>query len=298
MNPRPLFEVPKGLGRAMPWYHDLMDISGPIRVLLGGYAAAAAPAASLKDPLPVFIHAVADPEFSPREIPLLVEPAHGDPLAPATQAQSLPQQMASWLAAAATLRLIPHLHRNLRPALQSHLKDAFPETLLAAQKALALRATLPAHLLWHCWILTLCQKHLGVSVPEMLIQALWQRAFAGQREGPLHPVGAGALETAAFLDLCALHAAYNAIIFTADFDRFPPLQRLVDWHLAHTQPDHITTDPWALAAFAGLDPSASFAQQQLHDTTTHLANSPAPPSPVTLALLADALITQEEASAA
>lgn len=152
-------------------------------------------------------------------------------------------------------------------------------------------------LLWHYWLLVLAKKQLCLPVQDFLLKALWQRAWSGgggrRDDGPLHPLtGGAALDTVVYHDLCALHAAYNAIVLTQDFDLFPPVQRLADWHVANTQPDHITTEPWALAAFASLDGTCTFAPQQLHDTTTYATAHGA--TPVVLALLADALAAQED----
>ena len=146
----------------------------------------------------------------------------------------------------------------MRLTYQAALRPDLPVLLQSAQKSLVLRSSPAFICLWQYWLLVLHRKHLAASVPEMLLQALWQRAFATQSDGPLHtPASAeGSLEIAAFQDLFALHAAYNAILLTRNFDRFPPLQKAIDWHLANTQPDHVTADPWALAALQALIPPA------------------------------------------
>jgi len=64
----------------------------------------------------------------------------------------------------------------------------------------------------------------------------------------------------------------------------------------NTQPDNATNEPWGLAAFAALDETGTFVEQQLHDAVTRLRNAPAPPDgkvPVAVGLLADAVMTME-----
>lgn len=267
-----------------------MDISGPIRVLLpklltGPPKNTSAP----PDPLVLLAQSLAFPEHIPDALP---NPE------PAAASSGIPQPQPArpvygHLAMGACLRLLPRLSRDHRESLAAALGDPVKSLLENAQRLLAPRA-LAVDILWHYWLLVLSQQHLGLAVPEFLLKTLWQRAWPARRpDGPLHPVTADSvLDTVVYHDLCALHAAYNAILLTRDFDLFPDVQRLVDWHVANTQPDHITTEPWALAAFASLDGTATFAPQQLHDTTTHATAHGA--TPVVLALLADALAAQED----
>jgi hypothetical protein len=41
------------------------------------------------------------------------------------------------------------------------------------------------------------------------------------------------------------------------------------YHLEYTQPDHVTAQPWAVLVFAAWPDTASFADQQLHDTQVY-----------------------------
>jgi hypothetical protein len=43
------------------------------------------------------------------------------------------------------------------------------------------------------------------------------------------------------------------------------VQEVAQFHVAHTQPDHVTNQPWGLAAFAASDQTAVMADQQFHD---------------------------------
>jgi hypothetical protein len=264
-----------------------MDISGPIRglfpQLLRGQTA---PDPDPPDPLLLFAHLVADPHFVPPDFAQL-RLTRVDGVSRHTRA------VYPYLAQAAALRMLPRLPRGLRARTVSMLAEAGKSTWESAKRLLALRR-LPVDVLWHYWLLVLVRRQLHVEIPDFLLNALWQRAWSGLKaDGPLHALTPEvSLDVATYYDLCALHAAFNAIIVSQNFDLFPPVQRLVDWHVANTQPDHITTEPWALAAFASLDATGTFAPQQLHDTTTHAASHGA--TLVVLALLADALASQDE----
>jgi hypothetical protein len=87
--------------------------------------------------------------------------------------------------------------------------------------------------------------------------------------------------------LIAIHAAFGSVLLLQEHDRLDPLEKLIRWHVRHTSPD--APEPWAVAAFACLDDTQTYALRQLDAA----ARAPAV-SPISLALLADALLTQEE----
>ncbi|MGN6368532.1 MAG: hypothetical protein ACTHN5_09750 [Phycisphaerae bacterium] len=100
-------------------------------------------------------------------------------------------------------------------------------------------------------------------------------------------------------ELTALHAAYNSAKIIGGPDApamMDQVRHAIRWHVENTQPDNTTNEPWALAAFAALDDTHTFAEQQLHDTLTWLQNAPPLPNgkvPVAIGLLADAVMTLE-----
>ena len=210
-----------------------------------------------------------------------------------------PRPMDANLALAGVMRVLPRVNRWLRAEMEAALRPQAQGLADTAPALLGSRSATAADLLWRYWLLVLARKRLGIGVQDMLLLSLWRRAWAGQKkDGFLHGGGPEvALETAAYLDFAALHAAYNAIVFTQDYDLFPALQRLADAHAAATQPDNVTQEPWALAAFATLDAAQSFAPQQLHDATLALARIASPGQSAIAALLADAVLTQEETAA-
>lgn len=80
-----------------------------------------------------------------------------------------------------------------------------------------------------------------------------------------------------YRELVGLHAL-QAMIESCDTHHdlvTPPgwRQRLVEitnYHQYHTQPDYTTYQPWGLAAFLSNPETILFAEQQLHDTQSHL----------------------------
>jgi hypothetical protein len=92
-------------------------------------------------------------------------------------------------------------------------------------------------------------------------------------------------------ELCAIHAAYNAARWSGDERMMEQVRRAVRWHVGNTQPDHATSEPWGLAAFAALDETGTFAEQQLHDAEVQLGRGD---SAIIRALLLDAEWTMGE----
>ncbi|MEX0886526.1 MAG: hypothetical protein WD009_08820 [Phycisphaeraceae bacterium] len=101
------------------------------------------------------------------------------------------------------------------------------------------------------------------------VDAALARAAAG--EPALHAQHVDeTLEAWTYTELTALHALHNLALHV---DR-PDWRRRVAATAAHhqqvTQPDYTTYEPWALAAFLDEPDTRPFAEQQLHDVTTHL----------------------------
>lgn len=158
----------------------------------------------------------------------------------------------------------------------------------------------PAKLLWHHWHFTLAQALGGPQPDPHLLHDLWQKGTSLQENkeaAPFHRLTPDTLLDAfVYDDLVALHAACSSAKTLNNPDMMQRVRSAVRWHVENTQPDNTTNEPWALAAFAALDDTGTFAEQQLHDTVTHLKNAPPPlPGriPVAVGLLADALFTLE-----
>lgn len=229
------------------------------------------------DPLLLFAQMAAYPSFVPLHVPEI--------LVPETPLISDP------FIFAALLRVLPRTGRGIRPAVAKSLSVSAAKLSEQAQRLLISRKTTSAEVLWHYWLIVLARQRLKLGVTDLLLKALWQRAFSGQNQGRLHHAAGLDAPASALADLRALHAACNAIIFTQDFDLFPQVQQLADT-LAAIAPDEFPAEPWALAAFASLDRSATVAPRQIQAMRAYA--STAAPSPLALSLLADAVLAQED----
>lgn len=267
-----------------------MDISGPVRGVLRQFAGTAAPAAD--DPLALLVRAVAHPEEELSAVPPFL--ADGAPLLASPPAAG-GRQVYAWFGLASVLRVLPRVRRADRWRWEDALAKQVAPVVDGAKRMLALRGSQPVGVLWHYYLLMLARTRLKTQVPDVLLRGLWQKVFSGQaaQAGHLHPLTAETVvETFTYDELCALHAAYNAIVMPGGEELVEPVERVVRWHVENTQPDHGTQEPWGLAAFAALDDTGTFALQQVHDATTRMQSGAA--SRVVLALLADAAMTQEE----
>jgi len=140
---------------------------------------------------------------------------------------------------------------------------------------------------------------------ESDVERLWHAALARQRLTPadgsvgnLHPLDAETcLDAFVFDELCALHAGFLAALAAPEpagptyplGSRLQRMRRVALYHVANTQPDNTTNQPWGLAAFAYWPETRDFAVQQLHDTRTWLAAHPGPAPGLIAGLLADVL---------
>jgi hypothetical protein len=272
-----------------------MDISGPVRGILQQHAGAPQEA----DPLFMLVRAVAHPDQEIAGLPAFLAP--DAPLLAAPD-ETCTRPIHRWLALASTLRLLPRVSRQDRPRWREGLRRQVDAVVDAAQQLLLARSTPPVAFLWHHYLLRLAEVRGGFLVSEHVVRGTWRRGIAGQSAaGHLHPRSAETVvETFTYEELGALHAAYNAALLLEDgaagqSPAFDSLLRMVAWHVGNTQPDHGTQEPWALAAFAALDETGTFALQQIHDARARVETTPGARR-ILLALLADAVITQEESA--
>lgn len=94
-------------------------------------------------------------------------------------------------------------------------------------------------------------------------------------------------ETQWFHELAILHAASSYAVQNEDRALASTVARSTRFHLAETQPDHATNQPWALFAFLWNPDTQPMADEMLH--TLKMRTDDAKLSPLTLMLLADAL---------
>ncbi|MEM9882254.1 MAG: hypothetical protein AAF800_04985 [Planctomycetota bacterium] len=136
--------------------------------------------------------------------------------------------------------------------------------------------------LWACWH----RRASGVPCDGELDELL------GLGDGCLHPQSLD--ETPdhwTYRELAGLHAL-GALIASAGADApgrwRERAEQIAVYHQHHTQPDYTTYQPWALAVFFSYDETRPFAEQQLHDTQTHLQIEGGPGALLPALLLADA----------
>jgi hypothetical protein len=263
-----------------------MDISGPIRTALQRFVIPIPPT-TVGDPIALFLQLVAVDSHPPMGVPAY--------LAEGGKAMKELPNPAVLLAMACTVRTIPRIGRLHREPMAVALRPVFEGVIQAAEKSIMSRETTPADFLWFFYLLVLAKERLAMSVPEMLLKGTWRRGWGGQNaEGFLHPRGSNA-EEASRRDLAALHASYNAVIALREFERLEPIEKLVQWHVKNTPADVSPAEPWALAAFAALD-ETDYAVRKTAAAISRLENASENDALLSLCLLADGLVTQEEVS--
>ena len=93
-------------------------------------------------------------------------------------------------------------------------------------------------------------------------------------------------ETFWFHELTILHAAGSYAVQSEDRTLAAAVARNTEFHLNETQPDHATSQPWALFPFIWNPRTRSLADQLLHTVSVQ---HPGTSDGVSLILLADAL---------
>ena len=159
-----------------------------------------------------------------------------------------------------------------------------------------------ATLLWHALTRSQALSVLGdddvVVEDELLkIDSAVDRIIATSGpDGSLHEQGIDdTIDAWTFRELSALHALADLSVHRQRHDWLAIVRRVALHHLNNTQPDHITTQPWAAHAFSWWPDTMSFARQQIHDASlSGVATGRASASPVIGALLADAVHTSNQ----
>jgi hypothetical protein len=119
-----------------------------------------------------------------------------------------------------------------------------------------------------------------------LAAATFGRLTRAQRDGGafLATSGSDNPEPAWYHELALLHAAATYAVQAEDRAVARTVARATAFHQNETQPDHATTQPWALFAFIWNESTRPMADQLLHAAAMR-----SPPDGVSLILLADAL---------
>jgi uncharacterized protein YbaR (Trm112 family) len=125
---------------------------------------------------------------------------------------------------------------------------------------------------------------------ESARQTFHRFAAAQQPSGPsLRATASDNPETHWYHELVLLHAVASYAAQTADPTLATTVARSAAFHMAETQPDHATNQPWALHAFAQSPDTRPLADQLLHAGTMVGGAGGSPAGGLTSILLADAL---------
>jgi len=121
-----------------------------------------------------------------------------------------------------------------------------------------------------CWAWAWAEAgRLGGSPLDGPIDAARSLLDPSGPDGALHPQDPDeSLDHWTYCELVGLHAL-DQLSRLADGDPFRArINEVAQFHLYHTQPDHVTEHPWAFAAFAQSPDTRMFALQQIHDVAT------------------------------
>ena len=152
--------------------------------------------------------------------------------------------------------------------------------------AAALRASRPGEVALDVALWNACDQPATALILPVNLQA----------SGPLHAwQGSGAIEVWTEVELSAMHAAWRLARLGAQPALRQRIERAMQWHLEHTQPDNATNRPWALHAFLleGSPEACAYAGTLLHNAIAMGGQ----PEPLSAWILMDAAAELELAQA-
>jgi hypothetical protein len=182
--------------------------------------------------------------------------------------------------------LLLHLHlaafgrryEQLRPGQWSICEAALPQAVEPARRCqLYLDRPPPpsqVHLvLWQALCLAEQARLSGRDVDQEVADSVVHHIIAvAVPDGALHARDESeSLDAWTFHELAGLHALGLLALGRRRREWARRVEEVATYHLENTQPDNVTSQPWGLFAFCWSPATRSFADQQLHDTTTHLS---------------------------
>lgn len=190
-------------------------------------------------------------------------------------------------ALARAARIAPSLWASLDPATLAPLRDA-------VNSSADITATLPASvgnrictIAWSA--LALYAADTTSDLARRGADILTRLGSAQRPDGSFFtPARADNPETLWYHELVLLHAVSSYALLTNTPHLLDAAQRAALYHLHETQPDHATTQPWALNAFLLSPDTYPLADQLLHTLQTQ---HPTGPDPISSILLADTLLS-------
>jgi hypothetical protein len=167
---------------------------------------------------------------------------------------------------------------------------AWPDGAIAASRGAAV-----AEVCWTALALHVAGKVFIRDAWTDLAGDVFGRLLKRQRPGGafLEAGSSDNPETWWFAELAILHAAASYAVQAEDRALAAAVARAGEMHLAQTQPDHATNQPWGLFAFIWNPKTRGLADQVLHAAEVNLrseiSDSRSQGSGITLMLMADAL---------
>ena len=183
------------------------------------------------------------------------------------------------------------IHRSLM-AYATRRLNARPDISLSPATATTPPPTIASHgaywteAAWHALAESACPFHdARPHAAPGRAAAVFDTLIAHQTPAGhfLQPSPNDNLESWWYAELVLLHAVGTRAAVTNDAGAYRAAERAASYHLNETQPDHATSEPWAVFPFLLQPATQSLAEQLLHNA------SMAPPSATSLLLLADAL---------
>ena len=109
----------------------------------------------------------------------------------------------------------------------------------------------------------LLSRDIDAEWVDAVVHRIVERPGEG---GSLHPRGGDdSLDAWTYRELCGLHALANLALLSRNLRWARRVQDVARYHMQTTQPDHVTSQPWALFAFLWNESTRPLAEQQLHD---------------------------------
>jgi hypothetical protein len=167
------------------------------------------------------------------------------------------------------------------------LADGLSQTQLPKEGIPAAAGAVASTAAWTALALHIAGK-LFIRDPwtDLAAGVMGQLSRAQQPSGAfLIPSASDSPEMVWYHELCTLHALGSYAVQAEDRTVAASVERATNYHLIETQPDHATSQPWALFSFIWNPPTRPIADQLLHAVTLQQPT----PDPVSLILLADSL---------
>ena len=114
---------------------------------------------------------------------------------------------------------------------------------------------------------TLMSRDIDLEMTDSAVAAI---VATPGRDGSLHEmVSDDSLDTWTYRELVGLHALARLALHRRNKAWALRVEQIAHFHLENTQPDNATNQPWGVFAFLWSEKTRGFAEQQLHDATTH-----------------------------